>query len=68
MVLTCAAAASMEASSVTSIWIRDTLPLMGRARRTEMASEPLDGSRLPRRMWYSAEERRRFLAVSKPMP
>ena len=44
------------------------VPLMLRDLSWEMARSPLVRSRLPSRMWYVGEERRRFLAVSKPTP
>jgi len=65
---TCCAAESTEASEVTSIWIAVTVPLMGNALRAATASSPFEMSRLPSRTWYVAEDRRRFLAASKPMP
>jgi hypothetical protein len=36
--------------------------------RSLAADAPRDREREPRRMWYFAEWRRRFLAVSKPIP
>jgi len=63
-----AAAASTEASEVTSISTVETVPLRGKAWRVETAEAPDVGLRLPRRTWYLGEARRRFLAASKPMP
>lgn len=61
---TCWAAASTEASSVTSTWRADAVLLLERSWRVVTAASPLERSRLPMRMWYAVDDEVRFLASS----
>ena len=62
-------AAFIESSEVMSSWSGITVPrTLGVDCRSLAAEAPRDKEREPRRMWYFAEWRSRFLAVSYPIP
>jgi len=58
-------AAFIDSSDVRSSWMGLTVPrIFGVDCRSLAAEAPRDRERAPRRMWYLADCRRRFLAVS----